>query len=395
MRTPAALAAVALTLAALAAPPSAGSASAASCAAPEPADTSKIETAPWPQRLLAPKGIWPMSEGNGQLVAVIGTGVDGANAQFGPDQVRPPISAGQEAAEVGDCDGRGTFAAGIVAAKEDPSTTFTGVAPRAQLLPVRYVQSTGGSSQGGGDPTALASAITKARTAGATVLLVVVPATSVNDALRDAVKQALAAGAVIVSPAVGAEAGVQSYPTQLPGVIGVGAIKEDGTPVQLEGGDTILVAAPGDDLTSTSAGAAGQFGRRAHVRNPAFAAAYVAGTVALMRSYRQLRPEDVADRLARTAAHPPGGGHDPRLGWGTLNAYAAVSAELPPAQPVAAKPVPQQGIAPAAAPVVAAGEGRLAGILTVLGLVLAVAIGFAAAALRRGRARGWRSGRLG
>ncbi len=328
----------------------------------------------WAQRLVAPERIWPLADGTGQTVAVVGTGVDAANGQFG---------AGQVVADLGDCDGRSTFAAGIVAARPDPTTTFVGVAPGAKILSVRY------TSPPDPDPDRLAEGVTRALAEGATVILVAVPVPTTSGALDAAVRDALARNVVVVSSAVGQEPGARSYPAALPGVVAVGAVDRAGAAVQGESGDHVSLAAPGADLVSVSAGTSG-IGHRWGVGDPAHAAAYVAGTVALLRSYRPgLDARQVLARLTVTAARPPGGGHDPRRGWGVLDAYAAVTAELAAdAQPRAAAP-PRPG--PDAAPVVAPGSARspdrLPGILSVVGILVAGLVAVVVAEVRRGRAR--------
>jgi hypothetical protein len=271
-----------------------------------------------------------------------------------------------------DCDGRGTFAAGIVAARPNPATTFTGMAPGARVLGIRYTETTTDGSTNGPDPDALAGAIDHAVAAGAGVVLVVVPSLQTSPALETAVRKAVSRGVVVVSPAVADEPGLRSYPTSLPGVIGVGAHNRTGAPIQEETGDYVSIAAPGDALVSTAAGTAGGLGHRWGVHDPAFAAAYVAGAVVLVRAYRPgLTPAQILVRLTATANRPPGGGHDPRLGWGVLDVPAAVSAELPAASPGVAVPAT---VVPAAAPVRPAARPRLPGVLALLGLTAAVLV---------------------
>jgi membrane-anchored mycosin MYCP len=339
----------------------------------------------WAQRLLDPARIWPLANGSGQLVAVIGTGVDVDNPQFAPGQVTGSTPDADQ-----DCDGRGTFAAGIVAAQGDPTTTFTGIAPGAGILSLKF---TAGDEAA---PDTLAEAIRDATNAGATVILVVVPVEYDSPALTDAVTDAVARNVVVVAAAAGERSGAVSYPASLPGVLAVGAIDAAGTPVQDEAGDHVALAAPGKDLVATSAGAAGTVGHRWGVNDPTFAAAYVAGAVALLRSYRpDLTAAQVRTRLLLTASRPADGGHDPQLGWGVLDAYAAVTAELPPDAPgpEANQPVaPQETIRPEAAPQEPVSHDRAPGLLAVLGVFLASIAAAGAATVRRGRARGWRPG---
>lgn len=336
----------------------------------------------WAARLTDPRAVWPLTTGAGQTVAVLGTGVDPGSPQFGPGRVL--------AGATGDCDGRGTFAAGIVAARPDPATTFTGMAPGARIYPGKYTEATGNGA--GVDPNKLAGAISSAVGAGATVILVVVPAMQDSPALRSAVRAAIARDVVVVSPAVGDKPESRSFPTALPGVLGVGAVDEGGGAVQGEAGDHILVAAPGKDVVGLSARTGGKLG---HIwglaeRPPLYgAAAFVAGAVALVRAYHpDLSAAQVVRRLADTASRAAGGGRDPRLGWGVLDVTAAVTAEaVAPvsARAEAARMVPAP---PPAEPVV---HDRLPGLLAVAGVFLGFVAVVSVGVVRRGRARGWRS----
>jgi hypothetical protein len=317
----------------------------------------------WAQRLTDPARVWPLTNGAGQLLAVLGTGVDAKNAQFASGQVVP----GSDAT---DCDGRGTFAAGIVAARPDPATTFTGMAPGVGVLGIRYTETTTGGAEGA-YPDALADALDRAVTQGAGVALVVVPSLISSPKLENSVRVAVSRGVVVVSAAV-ADDGNKSYPTSLPGVIGVGAHDRFGMPVQKESGDYVSIAAPGAGLVSTAAGTFGDVGHRWGISDPAFAAAYVAGAVVLVRAYHpELRPAEVLARLIATANRPPGGGHDPRLGWGVLDVPAAVSAELPAVRPGVTRPAT---VIPAAAPAPAALRSRLPGVVALLALAAAVLV---------------------
>lgn len=350
---------------------------------------------PWGQRLLDPQGVWPLTTGAGQLVAVVGTGVDASNAQFAPGQVLPVRDVSGSDGGPADCDGRGTVAAGIVAAQRDPSTTFAGMAPDARILPVRYTRSSG-DSDGGSDPGALAAGITAAAQARASVILVAVPASSDSPALDSAVADAIRGGAVVVSAAAASQQGSESFPTATPGVLGVGSTNQAGAAVQTESGAYVGISAPGADLVSTSAGAGGAVAHRFPVTDPGLAAAYVAGTAALVRAYHpELTPAQVVGRLTLTASRPPSGAHDPKLGWGTLDAYAAVSSVLP--SDSAPGGVVKAATFAAVAPAADAGQGvadTSSGVVVLIGVGLAAAAGVVIAAVRLGRRRGWRPARF-
>jgi type VII secretion-associated serine protease mycosin len=370
---------------------------AAGCSTPNGVYTGVI---PWAQRQMDAPDIWPLTTGTHVTVAVVGTGVDGANAQFAPGQVLPPIDLLPGGGAAPDCDGRGTIAAGIVGAQRSAATTFAGVAPGARILPIRYTETTTGVSSDV-SPDALATAISRAVDAHAGVILVVVPATSDSARLRSAVARALSAGDVVVSPAAATSTDGVSYPTATPGVLGVGSVAENGAVPQEDEsgkGGYLAVAAPGVNLVSTAPGAGGHLGHVFPVSGAGFAAAFAAGTVALLRSYRpDLTPAQIVNRLTLTASRPPGGGHSDQLGWGVLDPYAAVTSELPADAPgPGARAVlrPAVAVPPAPAPVRAGSPYRWAAVLAVLAVLLAALVVFGAATVRRGRARGWRLGRL-
>ncbi|WP_275291532.1 S8 family serine peptidase [Amycolatopsis sp. La24] len=376
-------------LVALGLPVTAASAGAASCANPSGPYTGAVS---WGQRLVNPPRLWALTRGEGQTVAVIGTGVDKQNAQFGPGQV-----LGGAGTADSDCDGRGTIAAGIVGAQPANETTFTGVAPGVKLLPLRYTESNGSSSDGGGDPGALAGAIDTAVDRGAGVILVAVPAGSDSPALGAALDHAKSRGAVVISAAAATQQGAHTYPTASKGVLAVGSTDESGAPVQSEAGDYLGIAAPGANLVSTSAGGGGAVAHRWPITDPSLAAAYVAGVAALVRSaHPELKGEEVVNRLMLTASRPPSGAHDPRRGWGMLDAYAAVSSTLPanaPGPSAAAVRSELPAVVPAAAQVRPRSDVA-AGVVAVGGVVVAAGAGIGVAAFRRGRRRGWRPSRF-
>ncbi|WSE35054.1 S8 family serine peptidase [Amycolatopsis rhabdoformis] len=366
----------------------AGSASAVgACANPSGTYTGAVS---WGQRLVDPQRLWPLSRGEGQVVAVIGTGVDAQNAQFAPGQV-----LGGPGTAPSDCDGRGTIAAGVVAAQPSGDTTFVGVAPGAKLLPLQYLDP---AASGGGDPGALAAAMNTALDRGAGVLLIAVPAAADSPALDAAVSRARSRGAVVVSAAAATQQGARTYPTAVSGVLAVGSTNQSGAPVQTEGGDYLGLAAPGADLVSTSAGAGGTVAHRWPVTDPGLAAAYVAGVAALVRAaHPDLTGDQVVTRLTLTAARPATGAHDPRLGWGVVDAYAAVSSTLP-----ASVAGPGASVAPVALPAVVPAPAAPtpasdlpAAALALGGVVLAAAAGLVVATTRRGRRRSWRASRFG
>jgi len=373
------------------------------CAVSPPAPTLPAGQADpdllWPQQKLglSQAGVWYLSRGKDVTVAVIDTGVDPANPAFSPDAVLPGPSVVDpgETADY-DCSGHGTAVAAIIAGKQSGLFGFTGVAPEAQILPIRqtYEPNVAGSS------VKLADAIRTAVSAGARVVNVSIGVTEDSPQLRAAVQNALASDVVIVAAA---GPGSKSYPAALPGVLAVGALNANGTPLAGEHGTGVLVSAPGGRMAVPAAGYSDGL---TTMQGTDLAAPYVSGVAALILSFRPaLHNWQVVKRLETTADQPvanpssvpgaPGtpGSPDPVTGYGLVDPYRAVSEDLPDEL----RPDPSNGPGDVVSPADAALPGhdrdasRLALGVSAAG-VLALATPVALLAARRGRVKGSRAG---
>jgi type VII secretion-associated serine protease mycosin len=342
--------------------------------------TRTITDRPWASTRLAFDRVWPLTQGAGQIVGVVDTGVDAGHPMLtrrvlpGVDEVHPGAPG------TGDCNGHGTFVAGIVAAGRLPGIGFAGVAPEATILPVR--QTSNGQD---GTVDTLAAGIRDAVDGHARVVNVSVTFDQPSARLAEAVRYAQEHDVLIVA-AVGNQAtngNPQLYPASYPGVLAVGAVGPDGRRTDFsETGTGIAVVAPGKDLLGPGAGGQGLI---AGGSGTSFATPFVTGVAALVRAYRpDLTAAQVLHRIEVTADHPAGPLPDPQYGWGVVNPYQAVTAVLP--EEYASAPP-----APAAAPIrltlaPARGGGLPVPLLVVLAC-LAVAALTAFAAATRGRVR--------
>ncbi|KWV33613.1 S8 family serine peptidase [Micromonospora rifamycinica] len=345
------------------------------CVGPSPVTA---RATPWAVRLLAPQAIWPLTRGAGVVVAVVDTGVSAAApALAGAVRAGADVTGGRADS---DCAGRGTALAGIVAARPASGVGTTGIAPDAEILPVRITDPNRRTS-----PARLAAGIRLATTAGADVILVGTGVATATPELADAVRAAVDHDVLVVAAVddrvqqSGGEPPV-GYPAAFPTTLAVNAIGVDGEAGPVAAGAGTDLAAPGAGL-----GTAPQGSGHYRVGGPAVAAAHVAGVAALIRSYHpELTQAEVRARLERTAIPAPGDGPDHGFGAGTLDAYAAVAA-LAPRQ--AAPPVPAP-VGPVVLPT-APGPSRAARVagLTALGALVATLLVAAAALTRRGSGR--------
>ena len=304
--------------------------------------------APWAQRELGFASVWKRTRGAGVTVAVVDSGVD-ANPQFGdrvipgPDLVagtKPGIPPGA------DCVGHGTAVASIIAAAPVPGVSFTGVAPAARILSVKI---------SGTDtfPTSVTpQGIMDAVQFGADVINLSLATPDDVRGLRNAVEYALHHNVVVVAAAgndigqggtdandgndgnQGNEGTGPFYPAAYPGVLAVGAVGPGGVLAGFSDRYTpVGVTAPGVNVTSAYPGTF-PAAYDAAQNGTSFAAAFVSGVVALVRSaHPGLNAAQVVARIEATAH----GGTSPGTGHGLVDPVRAVTAVLPAEQASAAR----------------------------------------------------------
>lgn len=371
---------------------------------------------------------WQISRGEGQTVAVISTGVT-------PGPRLPGVQAGGDyvgsSDGLTDCDGEGTIAAGIIAGQPGPDA-FSGIAPAARILAIRQMSAAYAPQQPGDDPEyaraiidvdTLARAVVRAADSGAQVIditqVICLPIDHIVDqqqlgaALRYA---AVDKDAVIIAPAgdVGSTqtssgTGCQSNPIGpsaaahdarnwggvrsvavpawwQPFVLAVGSVAHNGLPSEFTmSGPWVGIAAPGEDIVSVSNagdgsltnGSADARSQWTSLDSSAYAAAYVAGVAALVRSrFPELTAVQVVQRLQQSA-HEGARNPSNQVGYGVIDPLAALTWNLPEMDAAGtasgpvhiAAPTPQQ--IPDRLPRTIAFAGT--GVLAVLVVIVAVA----------------------
>jgi subtilisin family serine protease len=339
---------------------------------------------------------WQTTRGAGQIVAVVDTGLDyehpdiAANAWINPgedldgndrvdasdwnglddddngfvDDLRGYDFAGfgdvrpDGTTDLGDPDpfdenGHGTHVAGIVAATANNGIGIAGVAPEAQLMPLK-----GFPSEGPGRDSDLWRAVLYAVENGADVINAswsCSPACPVNPLAREVLANVEAAGVVFVTSAGNSTFDVvRNDPENSTAAITVGSIGADDVISGFSNrGWLVDLIAPGGgpsspqsvrsarrnilSLAASSLGpleeafvVGGAYWRQA---GTSMAAPYVTGAIALLRSVRpDLEVGDIRRLLRSSAEDLLPTGHDPIHGAGLLDVPALLEAELPDLQ---------------------------------------------------------------
>jgi membrane-anchored mycosin MYCP len=348
------------------------------------------------QAMLNLSGAWKYSRGDGQLVAVIDTGVR-------PGPRLPNVDPGGDFVEatdgLSDCDGHGTLVAGLIAGQPG-ADSFSGVAPGARILSIRSTSARFAPRNPGEDPVTarvaldvatLARAIVRAADLGARVINIsavtclpankTVDQTELGAALRYAAVQK---DAVIIAAAGNNQAGLNpgsacpSNPLSDPGrpddprnwagvtevsipswwqpyVLSVGSLNSFGGPSTFTtAGPWVGIAAPGENITSVGNADGGGLanalpndqGELYPLNGGSFAAAYVSGVAALVRSrFPELTAAQVIDRLtagAQGAARAPSN----LTGAGLVDPVASLTWDVSDASDGAGDPEPKPVAAP-------------------------------------------------
>ncbi|SEQ96046.1 S8 family serine peptidase [Actinokineospora terrae] len=316
MRGWAVLAAVGLVLAVpvLGVPVPAAAQQQGQCAPPE---ATVAQPVPWAQQRLSPERVWAMTKG-AVRVAVVDTGVS-AEAPTLAGAVAEGVDVSGGPANT-DCAGHGTFLAGLIAARPMERTAFAGVAPAAQIVPVRVT-----NDPARVDPVVLAAGLRAAVDSGARIVAIGVVNTVDAPELQAAVDLARSRDVVVIAPAAVRQAKQRAYPASADGVVAVAPVGPDGPPKSALLGAQPTVAAPAEQLVGI--GPSGLGHRLAS--GPELAVAFVAGSAALVREqYPELPAVEVVKRLMATADRPSGQVPHPAVGYGIVDPVAAVSTLL-------------------------------------------------------------------
>jgi type VII secretion-associated serine protease mycosin len=293
---------------------------------PLPAHADATRDRQWHLGFLRVTEAQKYSQGEGITVAVVDTGVDSNH----PD-LRGNVLPGTNLLPGGsgdgrrDTDGHGTGMGGLIAAHgHGAQAGALGIAPKAKLLPIQAIF---GERSKNRDDT-IAQAINYAVDQGAKVINLSVGVAR-SQGLRDAVERAREADIVLVAGSGNTTDGsIVPYPGGAEGVLTVAAIDQRSRHASISiTGPEVDIAAPGVDITSTTAGGGYRTGT-----GTSDSTAIVSGAAALVRAkYPNLSADEVIHRLTATATDKGPPGRDEQYGYGVLNLVAALTANVPPA----------------------------------------------------------------
>ena len=361
----------------------------------------------WVLDMLNAEAAWSVTRGAGATVAVIDSGVNPDVSDLtgsvitGPDYTRVKTSTASR-----DWGVHGTWMASLIAGHghDEGFSGVIGVAPEARILSIRVIPDRGDPhySQYEREPEtviqqSLADGIHYAVAHGARVISMSIGYSAPSGTVREELQQAYDRGVVVIASAgnSGGPAGPgrdaeapESFPANYPGVISVGAVDSKGDVAGFSSDNlSVQVAAPGVLVP-----AQGRDSQYWWVSGTSPACALVAGVAALIKSrYPGLAPDLVASALTSTTTDWPASGYDSQVGFGIVNAAAALAkaGELAGVRPAKAglKATAKYRGDPPLVPVHPRGSGQLAlfALLALTSLALTAVAGARLAVLLRAK----------
>jgi subtilisin family serine protease len=310
-------------------------------AAPARADTVR-NAEMWVLNAVDAPAAWPVTKGQGVTVAVIDSGVNPDVSDLtGSVITGPDLTGVGTPASDPNWGMHGTWMASLIAGHGHGggSSGIMGVAPMARVLSIRVITNSGdpGYARYERQPQArhqreLATAIRYAISHGAGVISMSLGDGAPSLPVRLALQEALNHNIVILAssgnsgdvPGARAQGHAPlSFPADYPGVLSVAAVGQSGAPAGFSSDNlSVQVAAPGVQVP-----AQGQDGGYWLVSGTSPACALAAGVAALIRSADPALPPDlVREAITTTTSNRPAGGYDDEVGFGTVDAAAALDA---------------------------------------------------------------------
>jgi len=310
-------------------------------AAPARADSVR-DAQMWVLDALHVPAAWSVTQGQGVTVAVIDSGVNPNVSDLVGSVTTGPNYTGVNTPESNPNWGvHGTWMASLIAGHghDGGGSGIIGVAPKSHVLSIRVItDSTDPNySRYQHEPqtriqSELAQAIRYAVAHGAGVISMSLGYGLQSLVVRSALTDALNHGVVVVASSgnSGDTASAHSrgfapysFPADYPGVLGVAAVGQNGAPADFSSDNlSVQVAAPGVEVP-----AQGRDGQYWLVSGTSPACALTAGVAALIRSaYPSLTPEMVRQAITTTTRHRPAHRYNDQVGFGTVDAAAALNA---------------------------------------------------------------------
>ncbi|MHB8746496.1 MAG: S8 family peptidase [Gammaproteobacteria bacterium] len=269
----------------------------------------------WHLQTLGAPTAWAIAKGDGVIVAVLDSGVDGTHPDLKP-QLVPGWNVRDNNSDTSDVYGHGTEVAGVVGAASNNGLGVTSIAWNTKIMPIR-VSETNGSTY----LSVLANGIVYAADHGAKIANCSFASVSGSPTIQNAANYMRSKGGLVVVAAGNSGGYVDTANSS--SLISVSATdSNDNLTSWSSYGPYVDVSAPGEGIWSTTRG-----GGYAAVSGTSFSSPVVAAVLALMESANPALTNVQLESLLKSTAVDRGTpGYDIYYGYGRVSAAAAVAA---------------------------------------------------------------------
>ncbi len=240
---------------------------------------------------------WGVTRGSGVRVAVIDTGIDVDHEDLQGENIRLDLGYNAVSARyvsisgnqvVDDANGHGTHVAGIIGAEAGNGIGIAGIAPDAELVPIRVFS----DEEGSGSTSTLLRALNYAVSLKVDVVNMSLGGPENDVAYKRAFKEARKTGMTVVCSAGNSGQDNPNYPGACEGTISVAALQAISSTKGKEAllayysnfGSTVDIAAPGSSIYSTYTDGSSNTSLYRSLNGTSMAAPVVTGIVALTKS---------------------------------------------------------------------------------------------------------------
>lgn len=259
---------------------------------------------------------WDITQGSpAAVVAILDSGVEATHPDLAGKLVLG-YNTYANSTDTSDAYGHGTEVAGATGALTNNGQGIAGVAGASPIMPVRVTDAAGRATS-----ASIANGIIWAADHGARVVNISFNGVAGNTTIRTAAEYAYNRGTLVV--AASGNCGCVDLTPDNPYILSVSATDESDRPAYFSSiGPFVDLSAPGTNIVTTA-----KFGLYTTDSGTSLASPVVAGVAALMFAANPtLTPALAAQMLEATVVDPGGDGYDQSLGYGRVNAAAAVIA---------------------------------------------------------------------
>ncbi|MDR0491272.1 MAG: S8 family serine peptidase [Oscillospiraceae bacterium] len=287
--------------------------------------TEDFGDAQWHHKEIDTRLAWGVSKGGGVIIAIIDTGIDITHPKFDGKILENSYNSHSDQVGIDyvkDVFGHGTHVCGIAAALMNGDPSVCGVAPDAKILVIKSDMADG---SGNTELVSVLRGLNYAVENGASVVNLSMGrpyAGGIDKLEQSTIADAVAKGVTVVCAVGNSRAAHAAYPAAYPETIAVSATKQGGLfdSGYSNYGPEIDVAAPGGSIWSTRNGGGYETRSGTSMASPS-----VVGIAALIKSsHPGYTPEQIRDVISKTAISADPSGWDKYLGYGIVNAYAAL-----------------------------------------------------------------------